>query len=142
MREGEAPIPLAWRVRATLAATVIPPLLEVVSLSRLAQWVDTRVRSGLGNRPPDNQALADYVSRLLYRLPRPWRHTCLRRSAVLYYLLRKSGCPVGLRIGVRKEPDTSLAAHAWLVRDGEPYLEPDRSHPERFKVIAQFPLER
>ena len=45
--------------------------------------------------------------------------TCLERSLVLQWLLRRQGCPAELRIGVR--PDIAgLDAHAWVEIDGEP----------------------
>ena len=87
----------------------------------------------------DDSALAEWVSRVLYRLPPPWRHTCLKRASVLYHLLRKAGRPVELVIGVKHDAEGAVTAHAWLVRDGEPYLENDPEHPSRFEEIARFP---
>lgn len=62
------------------------------------------------------------VDALLGRLPPPWRRTCLTRSVVLYHLLRRSGVPVELCIGVRRE-NQEFAAHAWLERERRPYME-------------------
>lgn len=62
------------------------------------------------------------VDALLGRLPPPWRKTCLTRSVVLYHLLRRSGVPVELCIGVRRA-NQEFAAHAWLEREGRPYME-------------------
>lgn len=84
--------------------------------------------------------LAAYVSQVLRRLPPPWRYTCLHRSLVLFHLLRRAGRPVGLHIGVRKN-DGTLQAHAWLVHDGAPYLEPDANEHRAFQVISTFPDE-
>jgi hypothetical protein len=39
--------------------------------------------------------------------------TCLSRSATLWWLLRRRGIDVDLRIGVRKDDDR-LDAHAWI----------------------------
>jgi len=88
--------------------------------------------------PPPDTLLADYVGHILRRLPPPWRHTCLRRSLVLFHLLRHAGRPVELRIGVRKQHG-ALQAHAWLVQDGTPYLEPDADEHRDFRMIASFP---
>jgi hypothetical protein len=79
------------------------------------------------------------VGQVLRRLPPPWRYTCLRRSVVLYHLLRRAGRRVSLHIGVRKDANGALAAHAWLVRDGVPYLEPDPAHSTAYAEIARFP---
>jgi len=131
-------LPFGWRVRATALVVIVPPLLYIVSFSRLAKWL-----GGSRLRPPaqglDDATLARWVDRLLRNLPNPWRRTCLKRAAVLYSLLRRAGRPVELLIGVHKNGHSPLAAHAWLVRDGEPYLESHSEHPEIHTVIARFP---
>jgi hypothetical protein len=136
-----ARIPFGWRVRATAMVIIVPPLLYLVSFSRLASWL-----GGSRLRPPapdlDDASLARWVDRLLRNLPNPWRRTCLKRAAVLYYLLRRAGRPVELVIGVHKNGRAPLAAHAWLVQGGEPYLEPHSEHPESHTVIARFPEAR
>lgn len=129
---------LGWRLRATATVAIVPPLLYFVSFSRLAGWL-----GGRGGRPVvsdlDDVSLARWVDRLLRNLPNPWRRTCLKRAAVLYYLLRRAGRPVELWIGVHKTGPAALGAHAWLVRSGAPYLEPHPEHPEQHTVIARFP---
>ena len=90
---------------------------------------------------PDDRAAARFVNELLWRLPDPWKCTCLRRSSVLYYLLAGGARPVELCIGVRRNEMGELLAHAWLLRDGVPYLEP-RDNAEQaasFRQIARFP---
>lgn len=63
--------------------------------------------------------------RLLARLRipgRPWRNTCLFRSAVACDLLRRRGFPARLRIGVASDGErgAGIAAHAWVEIDGRP----------------------
>lgn len=130
-------MPAAWRLRTWLACATLPPLLNAVSFARLAALVGGMPRRPPAS-PPDDTAVADYVTSVLSRLPPPWRYTCLRRGIVMYHLLRRAGRPVGLHIGVRKDQGV-LQAHAWLVRDGRPYLEPEREGHASFKVIATFP---
>ena len=112
--------------------------MSLVSLARISKWAREP-----GARPPaaglDDAALAAFVSQVLRRLPAPWRYTCLRRSVVLYHLLRRAGRAVSLTIGVRKGGAGDLQAHAWLVLDGVPYLEPDRDEHRAFAVVASFP---
>jgi hypothetical protein len=55
----------------------------------------------------------------------PVRSTCLRRSLVLYALLRRRGAVPTLSIGVRMH-GTALAAHAWITCEG---LSPDEHSP-------------
>ncbi len=132
-------LPLGWRFRAAAAALVIPPLLYVLPLPRLIGWIEGR--RGAGSRPRagvDDRVLARWVDRLLRRLPGPWRRTCLKRAGVLYYLLRRAGRPVELCIGVRRPTDAPLSAHAWLQRDGAPYLESDPDGTHAHTLIAHF----
>ena len=133
-------LPLGWRVRATVASMVLAPLVNVLSFSRLTAWMGTPAPPP--PEPVDASALAEFVSRIMGRLRGPWRLTCLRRSLVLYYLLRRAGQPVGLVIGVRRGEGRDFEAHAWLTCRGQPYLEDSDSHMPEFKVIAKFPAGR
>ena len=130
-------LPLLWRLRALTSVALVPPLLYVVSFSRLVRWLSSRPVRDPSDL--DDASLARWVDALLRHLPIPWRRTCLKRSAILYHLLRRAGRPVELWIGVRKAGAAPLAAHAWLVRGGEPYLESHPDHPLRHTVIARFP---
>lgn len=127
------------------AALAIPPLLHVVPLHRLAPRLGRESNAAALQAPVDVVRVAGWVDAMLERLPWPWRSTCLKRSAVLYHLLRGWGVAVDLRIGVRRPGPGQLAAHAWLVRGGEPFLEPavrrdgDQGPLDEFAVIAQFP---
>ena len=131
-------MPLGWRLRALGACAVLPPLLSLVSFARIAAHagVPTHGRTTIA---PDDAILADYVGKRLRQLPPPWRYTCLRRSVVLFYLMRHGGRSVELHIGVRRNDAGALQAHAWLVKDGAPYLEPNREKHCSFRVIARFP---
>lgn len=128
---------LGWRVRAGITALVIPVLLLVVPLDRLTSRLGRR-RTTSPARASDRR-MAAWIDYQLHRLPWPWRHTCLRRSLVLYHLLRIEGRPVELCVGVRRDDADALAAHAWLAVDGQPYLESGSEVSDDFAVIARFP---
>jgi hypothetical protein len=128
----------AWRMRALATCAVLPPLVSIVSFARISAVVG-RIPGRARSSEPDDAALSAYVGGVLRRLPPPWRYTCLRRSVVLYHLLRRAGWEVSLNIGVRKSGDGALQAHAWLVKDGAPYLEPNLDEHRAFSVIATFP---
>lgn len=134
-------IPVGWRLRAIVAAAIVPPLLEVVSFARLERALAFAARSRM--RAPRDADAAWWVDRALGRLPSPWRGTCLRRAAVLYYLLRAAGRAVEICIGVRRDDNGVLLAHAWLLLDGALYLEPVTTQDEvsQFTLIARFPNE-
>lgn len=128
-----------WRLRATVAALALPPLVHLVSLDRISRWIERERYPAPPDGTVDDAALAEWVDRVLSRLPPPWKHTCLRRALVLHYLLRRAGRPAGLRIGVRRDADRALAAHAWLVHGEEPYLEPATGAVGTYQVLAAFP---
>jgi len=133
-----SPPPLGWRLRAALGIAVIPPLVSLVSFSRLGARLDRPVGAARDPAGFDDEAMAAWVDSVMRRLPRPWRHTCLKRSAVLFYLLRRAGRAVELCIGVRRDAEGKLVAHAWLTRDGAAYLE-HSSESMLHRVIARLP---
>jgi hypothetical protein len=126
-----------WKVRTVLTALALPPLLSIVSFARLARWIGRR-RPGHAAAPPESD-LAEWTDGLLRQWPPPWRYTCLKRSVVLYYLLRKAGSPATLHIGVRRNEAGAFVAHAWLTRDSALLFEPPSSSPDLYRVIASFP---
>jgi hypothetical protein len=127
-----------WRFRATLAALVLPPLVYLLPLDRIARWISRGPVRSSADEGVDDRALAEWVDRVLNRLPPPWRRTCLKRALVLHYLVRRAGRPAELRIGVRRDRDNALAAHAWLVRADLPYLEPGTEHVASYRVLTAF----
>ena len=129
-------LPFAWRLRVAGTALTVPPLLHLMSMHRLATRLSARRVRGA---QPSSELVVDEVDRWLTRLPWPWRTTCLKRAGVLYFLLRRSGVAVELHIGVKRDAQGSFAAHAWLMRDGVPFLEHPSSPLATYRVIAQFP---
>ncbi|MEO7363112.1 MAG: lasso peptide biosynthesis B2 protein [Gemmatimonadaceae bacterium] len=125
-----------WRFRVFGLVLTVPPLLYVVPVHRLIGRIGGR-RASYQSPPVDGLVLQ--VDDWLSRLPRPWRTTCLKRSAILYALLRRSGEDVQLHIGVKREADRTFAAHAWLMKNNEPYLEPPTSAFSTYQVITVFP---
>jgi len=117
-------------------ALIVPPLLYVAPIHRIAARLANTGRAR--TRPPIDVIVAE-VDRWQGWLRWPWRTTCLKRASVLFTLLRRIDVEVELHIGVRRDDAGAFAAHAWLVRDGQPYLEHAGSAIERYRVIAQFP---
>lgn len=114
----------------------VPPLLFAMPVNRLINRIASRRSS---YKSPPVGALVLQVDDWLSRLPWVWRTTCLKRSAILYALLRRSGEDVQLHIGVKREADRTFAAHAWLVKNGQPYLEPAGSSFATYQMITAFP---
>lgn len=126
-----------WRLRATWAALWWPPLLHLVSLTRLARWAGGR-RTRPEAHEVDDPALAEWVDRVLDVLPWPWRRTCLKRGLAIFALLARAGRPAELRVGVRRDATGALVAHAWLVRGGVPILEPGIEPLDDLREISRF----
>jgi hypothetical protein len=62
--------------------------------------------------------------------------TCLTRSVVAQALLRRHGHAPRLYIGVRKDTDGTLKAHAWLENQGTVVL--GGSEPGHFKALLML----
>ena len=131
-----------WRFRASLAAVLWPPLVHLVSLERITGWIESRPHPAEPDATVDDAALAEWVDRVLTRLPPPWRRTCLKRALVLHYLLHRAGRPATLVIGVRRDEQDALAAHAWLAHAGTPYLEAAADLVASYQVLTAFPSSR
>lgn len=135
-----AALPIGWRLRAIAAAAIISPLLEIVSFARLERVLRSAARIQ-SRSAPDDLVASSWVDEFLSRLRYPWNRTCLRRAAILYYLLRSTGRMVSLCIGVRRDENSELVAHAWLLLDGVVYVEPFSTSEvvAGYTLIAQFP---
>jgi Transglutaminase-like superfamily len=125
---------LRTKLEIVSACALVPFALELFSAKRSFAWL-SRVKPGGESVAP--ALLAWNVDRILHRLPWIWHHSCLRRAAVLVYLLKRGGHDANVVIGVRRSVAGALEAHAWLACDGnDPYLEPS-------DAIATFiPLSR
>lgn len=108
--------------KVVLASLALLPLfwlgLRLAGLRRFQAWLD---RSPVAQRTPLTQveaaALGVAVNRAANHVLGP--ATCLTRSLLLRWLLRRYGTTSDLRIGVRLERN-ELAAHAWVEKDGIP----------------------
>lgn len=129
-------LPIRWRLRAWQLLITVPPLLHVMPVNRLAKRMNAPKPEYAAT---SNEALARYVDDWLHRFPWPWKWTCLKRATILLALLRRSGNDVQLHIGVKRDASKTFAAHAWLVQNGQPYLEPDASEFASYQVITVFP---
>jgi hypothetical protein len=127
---------VTWRLRAAAAALILPVAIRSMSLARLMALITPTVET---TAPIDDRELARWVTRVLAHLPGPWHLSCLNRSVVLYHLLRVAGRPVELCIGAKRDGGVRLAAHAWLMLDGDPYLESESRLVTRLPVLARFP---
>ena len=90
----------------------------------LARW--PRPRSARFKTPGAALARARSVSKIVSIAAGrgPFRATCLRRSLLLWWLLKRDGIETILRVGVNRENGT-LHAHAWVEYMGRPLNDAD-----------------
>lgn len=87
------------------------------------------------------EALQRYVWWWLARWWFPVPSNCWTRTLTLFELLRRHGFgDVALVVGVRKE-GADLKGHAWLVRGGEPFLEPSLVEVQGMRPLIIHPPE-
>lgn len=73
------------------------------------------------------------------------RGPCLKRSLTLYRFLGARATDIQFCLGVRyanappPRRTRQIQGHAWLLRNGMPYLERDHQHVRRFRVIYRYP---
>jgi hypothetical protein len=98
-------------------------------LDRVAHWLGTRQDGAVP--PPSLQDITDLVRRIdgwLLRARPLARSGCVTRGVTLFRFLRRAGADVSLRFGVGMV-DGGVAAHCWIVYQGEPLAEPRDPRP-------------
>ncbi|HZX15060.1 MAG TPA: lasso peptide biosynthesis B2 protein, partial [Thermodesulfobacteriota bacterium] len=71
-----------------------------------------------------------------------YKAICWKRALVLYHFLRKAGVNVQICFGVRLpniEAKDELEGHAWLIYNGEIFLERDIEMAKTYKVTYWYP---
>ena len=113
----------AWIVFLTLFG-------RFLSLRTMFRLLDTRRRDVAGLPPERIAARVDRIFRadIVHR-------SCWKRAAVLRRYLLLNGIETSVVFGVRKGEE-QLAGHAWLERDGEPFLE---ETPPDYVVTLRYP---
>lgn len=109
-------------------ATVVPLLMKL-KVARVAAIVEP----GGEPRPvdPDRvERIIAYVETAM-RKGRPLvRSSCLTRGLAHYYFFRRAGMDVSLHFGIGPTgKEKEFSGHCWLVKEGEPYLEPRDPRP-------------
>ena len=103
---------VAVAAEATLAAI---PLEIALRRERLDTLVARLAKSNRSDPLERCELDIDRAARVVEALAPfyPLRATCLKKSLVLFRILRRRGVPVEFRLGVRKVQD-DFTAHAWL----------------------------
>ena len=108
-------------------------------LPRLPSLLGPRKKPPVAD-PAKVQQIAGYVDGAI-RLGTPLLQLrCLTRGLTLYYFLNRAGLDVDLCFGIGSKED-NYPGHCWLVRDGEPFLEP-QNPCARYQTYYHFPAYR
>jgi hypothetical protein len=107
---GHRPADYATMAESLLLAITIEIGLRLMSVRALVGWLDRLTGHGRILARPSYRL--DQFATAAYRLL-PFDSTCLRRSLVLYGLLRRRGSAPRLCVGVKKD-GAALSAHAWI----------------------------
>jgi hypothetical protein len=149
IRENFSTVEDVWFFTQILfLVTILPLMLRLFSLPKLMKMFtprDLKVYESFDIEELKCKVIkfTDYVlSRKYLRC----KNTCLRRSLVLYYFLRKFGINVTMRFGVRynemqpaSHTQKKLDGHAWLLYNREIFLERNAKVTKNFKMTYSFP---
>ena len=104
---------------------------RMLPLRTSLRLLDTRKR---GAKRVSAERLAAIADRIFRHADKRHR-SCWKRAAVLRRYLLLNGIEAAVVFGVRKGEET-LAGHAWLERDGRPFLE---TTPTDYVVTFRYP---
>lgn len=130
----------SWAERRLLAEAVL--LLAVARLSVLVlpfRWLSALLGGDREETALDTPAAAAAaVGQAVERVSRftPWRSNCLAQALAGHVMLRRRHVPTTLYLGVAKDADVRLHAHAWL-RSGT-LIVTGRSGHERFAPVMTY----
>jgi len=111
--------------RMAIWVVLVSCLARLMPLPRAHRLVSTRLRVLRADAPPDTPArLARAVDRVLRLDVLMFKRSCWRRALVLQRYLAVHGIESRVNFGLKKTSGT-LQGHAWLERDGQPFLEDD-----------------
>jgi hypothetical protein len=135
---GSDPADRLLRLRVYLFAVAVPLLIRL-PLPRLGSLLTPCPARARADSRRGRQVQADVEAVLGSGLPLV-RSGCLVRGITRYFFLRRVGLPVELCFGAGFV-DGEFAAHCWLVRDGEPFLEGTDPRPA-FAEMYRIPAAR
>ena len=129
-------------------ATILPLIIKFLSLPRVMQMITPlgTNRYNAKNKKSTKEKIIKYTEYILNLDFWIWRATCLNRSLLLYRFLNKIGINVRICFGVKfnkhmisKDSNRNLDGHAWLLLNGEIFLERNIEMAKEYKVTYCFP---
>ena len=135
-------------IRILFLLAILPIVLKRLSVSKLMQAFTPKNTMSSKNKDITKYResavkLTDYILNLA---PGMWKGTCLKRSLILYFLLRKTGMDVRICFGTRyntrlssQEAKKHLEGHAWLMHRGTIFLERNAQLTKTYTLTYSFP---
>jgi hypothetical protein len=132
---------LGWEEKTQVAriaglVVIVRLGLWLLSMRKLLAWATVPLGKNRQHHVGLNETvrLVDSVLALRFTV---WRPNCLTRSLVLARILRRSGHPVRVVIGI-ENGGQCLQGHSWLELDGRPFAE-DGDPNDQFREILVSP---
>ncbi|MFI5075808.1 MAG: lasso peptide biosynthesis B2 protein [Vicinamibacteria bacterium] len=122
---ARSPHDASLSARMALWVVLVSLLARLMPLPLAHRLVSTRVRTRPNGLSADVPArLARAIDRLLRLDVFVYRRSCWRRALVLQRFLALHGIDSRVNFGLKRTTG-ELQGHAWLERDGQPFLEDD-----------------
>ena len=131
-------------IQIFILLTVLPLLIKLLSLPRLMKLLTPNDVKVLNNQDSKSikEKVVKYTGYILSRNFWIYKAICWKRALVLYHFLRKAGVNVQICFGVRLpniEAKDELEGHAWLIYNGEIFLERDIEMTKTYKATYSYP---
>jgi hypothetical protein len=137
-----SPIDLLTLIVVTFLLAVIRIGLIVLPFPTLRRTLDKLAGAPNPQRVDD----PEYQSRIVwatltaspYLLP---DKPCLTQALTVQLLLRRKGIPAQLRIGVKKDGENKLLAHAWVDSEGTIVIGGSKSELDEYKLLPALDVK-
>lgn len=127
-------------------AGIIPIMTRHLSILRLMNVFTPKKVIYLKNIEEQKRKIVKYTDFVLGFCPLIWKQTCLKRSLILFYFLKKFAIDVRICFGTRysnKIPKIisikNIEGHAWLMHNGKIVLEKNIEMTKTFTMTYVFP---
>jgi hypothetical protein len=106
-------------LNCTLLLLIVDVALRAFGYARVVRVAERLAKTNVASA--DAAMVGDVITQVIRATALyPFRSECLEQSVCAFFLLRRRGLPVQLRLGVQPYP---FAAHAWVELNGVPVTE-------------------
>ena len=129
-------------LEATFWLGIAQLAIRLVPFRRIAPFLGKHMAESPQTIAPAHRGLAERISWVIKTASRhmPWEHKCLAQAIAAKVMFRLRSIPSTIYLGLAKEGDERLSAHAWL-RSGD-MIVTGTAGLQGFTVISTFGEER